>query len=881
MWRRLRALVRGGRLDRELDAEMQFHLDMETRKFEAQGLAPARARFEAMKAFGPIARHTEETRDARGVGWIDDFVQDVRYAARTLAKTPSFTLVAVATLGLGIGANTAIFSAVNGVLFKSLPYAHADRLILVEQAAPLANRANVGVSIKELYDFRDRLRMVEDLVEFHQMSFDLLRRGEPDRIATGVVSPRFFDVLGIRPLIGRTFADADDRPGAAAVIVLGHDYWRTRFGGDPGIIGQTFEMNDRPHTVIGVLPEVPLYPKKVDLYMPTSACPFRAAAEQQIEVNRRTFAGLQVFGRLAPGGSAPAAHAEVAAMGERLRAEHQAVYRALPGFSATTRPVLAALTAGARPILWLLLGATGLVLLLACANVASLTLARLLGRHRELAMRAALGARRGRLVRQLLAESVLLAVVSATAGLAFAWSTIGLLARFIGRFTDRVDAIAIDPGVLVFTLLVAVASGLVFGTVPALATRVNLMSAMRQGSPGSGSSPGHRRLQDVMVVAQVAVSVMLLVGAGLLLASVLRLQNVDAGYRGDRVLTANITGNFSKYPTAAEQVRLYVPLVERLRAMPGVDAAAVTNAVPLLPGAPGQTPFEIEDRAVDPAQRPTGDVNVASPGYFDVLGIPLLGGRDFSALDHRDAPPVVIVNQAMRRQWEGRDPVGSRISFDSGATWVTVVGIVGDIRQYGLEQAEIPQIFVPLAQTPFTIGAQVLVRGPGSVASLTATIRDAVHAFDPDVPIEGVQTMDEVRATTLATPRLTALLLWIFAGLALVVTLAGIAGVIATSVSERTREFGVRMALGAPRRQVLGMVMRQGLTLVGAGLVAGLLGAAVFGKTLTAYLFETAPRDPMVLGAVAVVFAVVGTAACLGPARRATSIDPLVALRGE
>ncbi|MEZ5294187.1 MAG: ABC transporter permease [Vicinamibacterales bacterium] len=720
-----------------------------------------------------------------------------------------------------------------------------------------------------------------DLVEFHEMSFDLLRRGEPDRVATGVVSHDFFAVLGIRPLIGRTFQEGDDDPGAAPVIVLGYDYWQTKFGGDRGIVGQTFEMNDRPHTVVGVLPDVPHYPNPVDLYMPTSACPFRAAAESQSARNRRAFSGLRVFGRIAPGSSSERASADVGAVAERLRLEHEADYRPLPGYRASTRPVLTALTADARPILWLLLGATGLVLLLACANVANLTLARLLGRHRELAMRAALGANRGRLVRQLLAESTLLSAVAAVAGLVFAWSTLGLLTRFIGRFTDRIDAITLDTRVLAFTLGVAVLSGLVFGTLPALATRVNVMASLKQGSLGSGTSRGQRRLQRLMVVAQVALSVVLLVGAGLLLASVLRLQNVDAGYRGDRVLTANIAGNFSRYPDAPAQLRLYEPLVDRLSVTPGIEAAAITNAVPLVPQNPGRTPFDIEGRTVDPAQRPTGDVNIASPQYFEVLGIPLVAGRPFAALDHRDAPKVVIVNQAMRRYWDGADPVGSRISFDNGDTWLTVVGVVGDVRQYGLDRDVIPELYVPLSQMPFGLGARVLVRGPGDPATLAGVVREAVHALDPDMPVEDVQTMEQVRRATLATPRLTALLLWIFAGVAVAVTLAGVTGVIATSVSERTREFGVRMALGAPRVSVLAMVLEQGVLLVVAGLVLGLAGAAAFGRVLGAYLFETTPGDPLVLAGVAVVFVAAGVTACLGPARRATAIDPLVALRTE
>jgi putative ABC transport system permease protein len=874
MWKRLKALVAGDKLDRELTAEVTFHLEMEADKLVRQGVDPQSARVQALRNFGPMTRHVEETRDARGVGWLDDCVQDVRYAARTLGKTPGYAAVAVLTLALGIGANAAIFSVVNGVLFAPLPYANGQRLLLINQAAPLANQPNFGVSIKELYDYREQLRSVaaDGLVEFHQMNFDLLRRGEPDRVATGVVSHNFFDVLGIRPILGRAFADADDDEGAEAVLVIGYQYWTSRFAADPNIVGQVFQMNDRPHTVIGVLPDVPHYPNAVDVYMPTSACPFRSAAERRVESNRRAFSGLQVFGLLKDDVSFETAAAEVSTVAQRFQQDFPHIYRPDSGFLARTSPVLSALTARARPVLWLLLGTTGLVLLLACANVANLTLARMLRRDREFAMRAALGASRGRLVRQLLAESTLLSVVAGLVGLAFAWATLGVLTRFVSRFTQRTDAIGLDPWVLLFTLGVAVVSGLVFGLVP---------PALKQGSTGSGVSGHRRRVQDALVVAQVAVSVVLLVGASLLLASVWRLQRVDSGYRADRVLAATVYGNFSKYPDVESQLRIYEPLVERLNQVPGVESAAVTNAVPLVLQNPNETPFDIEGRTPDPERRPRGDVSVASPRYFDTLGIPLLAGRGFTDLDHREAAKVVVINQAMVRFWDGSDPVGARLSADNGDTWWTVVGVVGDIRQFGLDQPAIPQAFIPLAQMPTGLGAQVMVRGAGDPQALAKVVIETVHALDPDMPVEDVQTLEQARMESLATPRLTALLLSLFAGLAMVVTLAGVTGVIAANVSHRTREFGVRMALGATRTWVLTMVLKQGLGLVVLGLVIGLITASAFSTALSAYLFDTPPRDPLVLLAVAATFLMAGVAACLGPARRATGVDPLVALRTE
>ncbi|HXW07002.1 MAG TPA: ABC transporter permease [Vicinamibacterales bacterium] len=813
--------------------------------------------------------------------WAESLVQDVRYGARTLAASPGFALLAILTLGLGIGANTAIFSVINGVLLKPLPYDNGDRLVLIRQSAPQANQQNVGVSIRELYDYRAQLASFEGLVEFHQMSFDLLRRGEPDRVATGVVSPNFFDVLGIRPILGRTFVETDDDHGAEAVLVLGHAYWRARFGADPTIVGHVFEMNDRPHTVVGVLPAVPHYPNEVDVYMPTSACPFRAAAERQIDENRRAFAALQVFGLLKPGAAPERAAAEVATLAERFRQEHPQSYRGNAGFQARTASILQQLTADARAMLLILLGTTGVVLLIACANVANLTLARTLRRDRELAMRTALGAGRGRLVRQLLTESTLLSLAGGAFGMVFAWLTLDMLTTFVGRFTVRTGEIDLDPRVLAFTLLVAFGTGLVFGTVPALASRVNPITALKSGGRGADDGGGRRRVQGTLIVAQVAASVVLLVGAGLLLSSFYRLQRVDPGFNADRVLSAEIFGNFSKYPDAASLRRLYVSILERLEGAPGVMSAAVTNAVPLAGLQPGQTRFQIEGRTYEtPEQRPMVDVRVASTRYFETLGIPLRAGRAFTELDHDTTLPVALINEAMIPQWDGRDPVGSKVSFDNGQNWVTIVGIVGDTKTYGLDRDAVAQIYRPLRQTGGLAG-RLLLRTVGDPAGAAAAVRAAVHGVDPDLPIENVRTLDEIRETHLATPRLTAMLLTVFAGLALLVTIAGIAGVIATSVSHRTREFGVRMALGATREQVLRLVIGQGLAMVALGLVAGFGAALVLARVLQAYLYRTAPTDPLTFALVGTAFLIAGSVACLGPAWRATTVNPVQALRAE
>jgi putative ABC transport system permease protein len=783
-------------------------------------------------------------------------------------------------LGLGIGANTAIFSAINAVLLKPLPYQDGSRLVVIRQSAPAQGRADTGVSIKEYFDYREQSREFDALVEYHQMSFDLLRRGEPDRVDTGVVSHNFFETIGINPLHGRTFRESDDRPGADAVLVLSHRYWQSKFGGDPGVVGQILEMNDRPHTVVGILPDVPLYPQENDVYMPVLACPFRAAAERNIAQNRRVFAALNIFGRVKPGVAVGSAAAAVEGICGRFTKDNPAAYQRLASFQATTVAVQDALTQNARPMLLALLGTTGLVLLLACANVANLTIARLLRRERELAVRSALGAGRGRVLRQLLTESTMLALAGAAVGLVVASATMGLLRQFVARFTDRADEITIDPWVLTFTVLVALTTGILFGIMPGLVSRTDLSAAIKQGERGSGEAPARRRLQSALVVAQVALSVVLLAGAALLLASLFRLQRVDPGYRSDGVLSAFAAGNFSKYPDAQSLLRIYQPLVERLEQLPGVQSAAITTAVPFTAAAPGNVQFLIEGMANDDqATRPSTDLRIASPRYFETLGIPLIGGRTFGDGDHAQAPPVVVINQAATRHWRGRDPVGTRVSFDNGQTWRTVVGIAGNIRQFGLEREVPPQIYVPMRQTPFGFAGRILVRTAGDPSRHTRAVIDAVHALDPDMPVEDVETLADLRSESLTAPRTVAILLSMFALLALAVTLSGVAGVLATSVAQRTREFGIRMALGEERGQVLRGVVRRGMVLVGIGLALGIVGAAFASQILASYLYATPALDPWPLALVVTTFVVAGLLACLGPALRATRVDPMTALR--
>jgi predicted permease len=872
MWRRNR------RDDEDFHQEIDSHLQLETDRLVAEGMTPEHAREAARKTFGNVTAARERFFESGRTMWLQDAKVDVRYAWRTLLKTPGFTALAVLTLALGIGANTAIFSVIDGVVLTPLPYANGDRLVLIRQSATLAGQADVGVSVRELYDYREQASSFDAIVEYHQMNFDLLKRGDPDRVNVGVVTHNFFDVLGIQPLLGRAFVAADDAPGAEAALILSYSYWQTKFGGDPNIVGQVFQMNDRPHTVIGVLPNVPHYPQENDVYMPVSACPFRANAERLMAQNRRAFSILNAFARLKPGVTHDHAATEVARISGRFVTDNPGAYRAGSGFSAATLSVSDELVRNARPMLWILLGTTGLILLIACANVANLMLARLLRRDRELAVRTALGAGRGRLVRQLLTECTLLSLLGGVVGLAVAASTISVLTTFVARFTSRTSDIGIDPSVLTFTLLVSAVTGIAFGTFPALMTRMDL-GLMARG--GRVEAPGRHRLQAGLVVAQVAVSVVLLIGAGLLLASFYRLQQVDPGYRAERVLSAEAFGNFSRYPNPDTLRRFYQTVVDRLSSEPGVASVAVTNAVPFSTLQPGNAPLQIEGRTTDdPDRRPTVDGRVVTSNYFLTLGIPLVAGRTFNDLDEASSQPVAVINRSMMRFWEDADPIGSRIIVGNNQTWRTVIGIVGDVRQFGLDREAVPQVYVPLAQSPVVFG-QILVRTSGEPSGAASTLVRTVHSLDADMPVENVLTLDQLRDEYLTTPQLTATMLLIFAGLALLVTMAGITGVIATSVSQRLKEFGLRMALGASRHQVLQQVMLRGLVLVAIGLLVGLAGSVAATRVLTAYLFDTTPTDPVTLAAVVVAFLTAGVIACAAPAWKATRVDPWITLRAE
>ena len=880
--RRLRALVSKRELESELDEELRFHVEMEASKLRRQGWDPESARTEALRRFGGLEKVKEECRDERGLPWLEHLLQDLRYGIRTLARTPGFTLVVVLTLALGIGANTALFSVVHGVLLRPLPYGDGDRLVHLRQHLPGIGAERTGFSVREIHDVRDGSRTLEQVAEFHAMSFTLLGDGEPVRVSTGVVSADFFDLLGIEPLHGRTFRPRDDPPGAEPVLILGHGFWRRHFGADPGIVGAALEMNDKVHTVVGVLPPVPLYPGERDVYMPTSACPIRSSEEVEEDREHRMMA---VVARMRDGTALAAVREELAALTTHLQAQHPEAYPEVARYSASVAPLKDEITGPVRGILWILFATVALVLLIACFNVANLMLARQLRQERELVVRTALGAGRGRLVRQLLTESTILALAGGGLGLALAYAGLPLLLQLTEAFLPRAGEVGIDTPVLGFTLAVSLATGLFFGALPALASRRDLAATLRSDSGRTSESAGRRRIRQTLIVGQVAVSFILLVAAGLLVRSLVKLQGVDPGVEPERVLTVMVSPNWTRYPGDRPELRreLFQQLLQRARAHPAVRSAAVASTFPLAEAGPDDLPFEIEDRPVPRGElRPRTHWNVVSRDYFRTLGIPILEGRAFTAQDREAAPRVAMVNQAFaRRHLRDGEPVGRRllVEDDGEPRPFRVVGVVRDTRR-GLAQDIVPEVFFPFAQHPERVW-RVLVRSREDPARLIQDLRSMVWEIDSEQAVTRERTLVDVRESQLAVPRRTTLLLGLFAFLALAITASGLGGVIAFSVGQRTREIGIRMALGAARKRVLSLVLGQGLRLVAFGLLLGVGGALLAAPPLADLLFGVTPRDGLTFAAVALVLLAVAGLACWLPARRATRIHPMTALRTD
>jgi putative ABC transport system permease protein len=876
-----RFLFRRPDVERENDTELRFHMEHQIEENIRRGMAPHEARRAARIAIGGTEQIKEECRDARTGRTIETLLQDIRYGVRVLLRNPGFSAMAIITLALGIGANTAIFSVVYGVLLRPLPYQRGGQLVVLHQQASTVHVPDIPFSVHEVTDYREQNHTLDAVVEHHSMTFLLYGKDSAERVAAAVVSANFFDVLGVKALLGRTFVASDERHGADAVLVLSYKYWQAHAHADPNIVGTVYHMNNRPHTVIGVLPPLPQYPAESDVYMPTSQCPFRS--DPAFIANRQARM-MTVFGRLKPGVPLARAQADVSTIAKQLEKAYPDAYPKGAGYGLALTPLRDDLTRRARAIFLVLLGVAGLVLLIACANVANLFLARLLKLERELAVRAALGAGRLRLMRQLLTESLLLSTAGGTLGLLLAPAAMRLLMKFAERFTTRADEIRLDTPILLFTLLVSLGTGLLFGLAPAFSSIRRPGDALKQAGGRATASRGRERLRAGLVLAQVAVSFMLLIGAGLMIRSFIRLEDVNPGFNPDRVLTLRITPSFSDYTKPGQTKALWDNVLRRVRAIGGVESAALASNYPFSPdgivNGPGNTTFQIEGRPVSKGDlAPLVDTTVVSEGYFETIRQPLIDGRTFTLHDNADAKLVAVINRTMaRHRWPSEDPIGKRLKFN-GDDWITIVGIAGDAREYGLGRPVLDEVYLPLDQSPSV--DKLVVRTAFQPTSVAPLVRAAIRDIDPRLAVDQIATIDNLRHESVASPRVMAMLMGLFAILALVVSASGIAAVMALSVSQRAHELGVRMALGAQRNSIVYMVVRQGLLLAVGGTAIGIVGALALTRLLASLLFDTSPTDAFTFAAISLLFLAVAALASFIPARQVTAIDPLIALRQE
>ncbi len=814
---------------------------------------------------------------------MSGIVNDVRFGLRSLRKNPGFTAVVVLTLGLGIGANSAIFSVIHGVLLKPLPYAEGDRLVYLQQPQEAGGRDNLFFSVHDIQDLRARTRSLESVAEYHGMSFTLLGRGDAELVRVGVVSSHFFDLMGMRPVLGRDFTEEDDGLEAEPVLLMSYGYWQSRFGGDPAVVGEAFEMNGKMHTVIGILPPVPQHPRENDFYMPTSACPIRSSESFRENRNHRM---MSVFGRMRPGMGLEDSQRDLRAVMQQMTAEYPGAYSVERGQNFGSTLLKEELVQNARPTLLLLLGTAGLVLLIACANVANLALARMTKRKRELAVRSALGARRGRLVQQLITEHTLLAMLGGVFGLLIAWLGTDLLVAFASRFTPRANEASMSGTVLLFTFGVSVVTGLVFGGAPALTAGRRVSSHLRAAQGMTGGRKG-QRLQGMLVVAQLGLAFTLLVGSGLLMRSFWELQKVDPGYESENVLSMRATVNSrNSSMSPEEQQEFFLTIRDRISGLPGVLSTALTDNSPMqfqqamFHGVRPEGAEETDGTRLPQAQPRTVDV-----GYFRTVGIPLLAGRTFTVADDDSGPLVAVVNESLAETvWPGEDPVGKRYapcSMMGGCDnpMFTVVGVVRDVHEVGLETRPPAQVYGAMRQGNRV--QNIVVRTAGDPLAMGRQFREIVAELDPTIPVSNITTLDQLQSDALSPRRLTVVLLSIFAGVAFLVSLAGIAGVIAFGVSQRTHEIGIRMALGAQRETVMRVVLGRGLMLITLGLLVGILGSLGLAKVMSGLVWGIPVVDPITFVATAALLGAMVLLACYVPGRRATRIDPVVAFRAS
>ena len=878
----------GANVDADVDDELQFHLDMRARDYEARGLTSRDAREAAAERFGNVqgiggALRAHDRRRERGrqrKEHMSDLTNDIRYGLRAFGRAPAFTTISLLTIALGIGATTAIFSVVNAVILRPLPYPEADRIVQVWMDNRRTGLKEDLHSWPNWADLREQNQVFSSMAAYATGGYNITagcqeNECEPRRIAVSFSTADLFDVLRVAPAMGRVFTAQETEPGRDAVVVLSHGLWTDFFGSDRSILGRTVRLNGRERTVIGVMPPTVAFPSRdTDVWVPL-------AFSQEDKQYRSSF-GLWAVARLKPGVEYSRAVADLTTIAKRLEQQYPE-NRDLGAYLVPLPEQVVGRTV--RTSLWVMLAAVGAVLLIACANVANLMLSRAAVREREISVRVALGAARARLVRQLLTESVLLAVIGAALGVGLAWVGLRVLTGLAPGDIPRLDQVRIDLRVLGVALGLAVVTGVAFGLAPALqSSRAAVGNALHEGVRGGTTGRRAQSLRRTLVAAQIALVVVLLTGAGLLMRSFVQLQRVDLGFRPDNLLTMRLSLPGAKYGTPEARLGLFNALLDGTRQLPGVQGAAFIEDI-FLTATPTSTNFSIDGREMTDEERGIEvPLDAVSPDYFRVMGIPLREGRTFTATDNRTAPSVVIINENMaRRFWPNESVVGKRFKYgsaDSQAPFMTVVGVVADMRRTGFDAPVRYETFRPHMQR--AVGSLTLVvRTAGDPLRLAPSVRAQLKSIDAEQPVFEVASMDQLLSAMVAQRRFSMALLGTFAALALVLGIIGVYGVTAYLVAQRTREVGVRLALGAQPGQVVGMVVRQGMVVAAVGLLAGLAGAVAAGRLMTGLLYGVSPHDLWTLTGVTVVIAAATLVANWVPALRAAHVDPLTALRSE
>lgn len=799
--------------------------------------------------------------------------QDLRYALRGLWRNRVFAIVTIASLALGIGANTAIISLVNAVLLRPLTFPNADRLVMIKEDASAMGNPPSETAPGNYADWRAQQTVFDDMAALTWRTLNITGDGEPEKVPSYAVTANLFSLLGVKPVIGRDFTVEDDQQGQNKVAILSHGLWQRRYGGDRTIVGRDITLNGQKYSVIGVMPNrFQFLQSYIGLWTPAGLTP------EELRDHDNHY--LDVVARMKPGVTLPQAEADIKVITERIVREHPADSE---GLAALVIPLREHFTGDVRRPIFLLLVAAGLVLLIACANVASLMLSRAAARRKEFALRAALGAGRARLVRQLLTESILLACLSGAVGLLVAWWSFALLKQLIPPQLTLSTSLTIDLPVLGFALAASIVTGVIFGLAPALhASKLDLNEALKLG--GNLTATGGTKLRGAFVVAQIALALVLLIGAGLLMQTVLNLHGQYSGFQPERLLALRTALPAYKYREHPKRVAFYDQVLQRVRALPGVSSADYTTSIPLQ-WKGGMNDFTIEGRPPQPDFFTNAVHRQISADYFRTMGIALKQGRYFQDSDNQQTTPVAIVNETMARQFWPDGALEKRFKLGvEKAPWVSIVGVVADVRQMGMDVPVKAEMYFPYRQITSHFGyapRDLVVRASSEPFSLVSSIRKAIHEVDPDQPVANVETMDEQLAGETGPRRMGMMLLMSFAGLALVLASVGIYGVLSYFVTQQTREIGVRMALGAQRHDILSLVMRKGMGLAVVGVVIGLLAALALARLMTSLLFGIGARDPITFATVVVILLVVALAACLIPARRATKVDPVIALRYE